>query len=119
MHQHRSQQQPVESPHESTLIARVIEIWLCSGIAGVLLLPTARAHSIAFGWIAYWLVGAPLLMWAMQHRQRLAARAQTVLVGLFLRRRSDMSGAGNPFNRRQGWLHGRPRAQARRIALSR
>jgi hypothetical protein len=105
--------QPVDSPHESTLIARLIETWLYLGIAGVLLLPAARAHSIAFGWTAYWLVGAPLLMWAMQHRQRLAARARTFLVGSFVRRRSDVAGAGCPFERRQGWRH--VRAQARRL----
>lgn len=112
MHPNRSPQ-PVVSPHESTLIARLIEIWLYLGIAGVLLLPAARAHSIAFGWTAYWLVGAPLLMWAMQHRQRLAACARTFLVGSFVRRRSDVAGVGSPFDRRQGWRH--VRAQARRL----
>ncbi len=112
MHPTRSTQ-PSDTPHDSTLIARFIETWLYLGIAGVLLLPAARAHSIAFGWIAYWLVGAPLLMWAMQHRQRLAASARTFLVSSFVRRRSAVAGAGSPFDRRQGWRH--VRAQARRL----
>lgn len=106
-------QQPVDHSHESTLIARVIEVWLCLGIAGVVLLPAARAHSVAFGWPAYWLVGAPLLMWAMQRRQWLAAHVRAFLVGSFVHRRSDVAGAGRPFDRRQGWRH--VRAQARRL----
>ncbi len=110
-------QQPVDRSPESTLIARFVELWLVAGIAGVLLLPAARAHSLAFGWTAYWLVGAPLLMWAMQHRQRLAAQARAILVGSFLYRRSDVAGTGSPFDRRQGWRH--VRAQARRIASAR
>ena len=109
-------QQPVDHSHESTLIARVIEVWLCLGIAGVVLLPAARAHSVAFGWSAYWLVGAPLLMFAMQRRQRLAAQVQAILVGLFLRRRSDVAGTGGPFDRRQGWRH--VRAQAKRLRVT-
>lgn len=118
MHQPRSLQR-LDASRESTLIARLIEFWLYGGLAGVLLLPAARSHSIAFGWIAYWLVGAPLLMWAMQRRQQLAAHARAILVGLCVRRGSDVAGAERPFDRRQGWLHVRPRAQARRIALNR
>ena len=106
-------QQQVDRSHESTLIARFIELWLYLGIAGVLLLPAARSHSLAFGWPAYWLVGAPLLMWAMQRRQRLAAHARAILVGSFVRRSSDVAGTGGPFDRRQGWRH--VRAQARRV----
>lgn len=104
MAQPRSQQ-PVDRSHESTLIARFIELWLYIGVAGVLLLPAARAHSIAFGWTAYWLVGAPLLMWAMLHRRRLAVHGRAILVGWFVHRRSDVAGAGSPFDRRQGWRH--------------
>jgi hypothetical protein len=100
--------------NESTLIARLIAAWLYCGIAGVLLLPQARAHSSAFGWTAYWLVGAPLLMWAMQYRQLLAARGQAILVGLFARRATDVAGAGSPFDRRQGWRHVRLRQAVRR-----
>lgn len=106
-------QQPADDSHDSTLIARLIELWLYAGVAGVLLLPAARAHSIAFGWTAYWLVGAPLLMWAMLHRRRLAAHGRAILVGWFVRRGSDVAGAGSPFDRRQGWRH--VRAQARRL----
>jgi hypothetical protein len=101
--------------HESTLIARGIGIWLYCGLAGVLLLPAARAHSPAFGWIAYWLVGAPVLMWAMQRRQVLAQRAQAILVGLCAPRVSGVAGAGSPFDRRQGWRHARTLRQARRL----
>lgn len=105
-------QQAVDHSHESTLIARFIELWLYLGIAGVLLLPAARTHSLAFGWIAYWLVGAPLLMWAMQRRQRLAVQVRAILVGSFLCRGLDVAGTGSPFDRRQGWRH--VRAQAKR-----
>ena len=104
-----------DAAHESTLIARGIGIWLYCGIAGVLLLPAARAHSPEFGWIAYWLVGAPVLMWAMQRRQVLAQRGQAFLVGLFAPRVSGVAGAGSPFDRRQGWLHAGARQQARRL----
>ena len=104
---------------ESTLIARLIAGWLCIGLAGVALLPEARAHSAQFGWIAYWLVGAPLLMWAMQRRQLLAAHARAILVGLCMRRATDVAGAGSPFDRRQGWRHVRSRPQARRLIAKR
>ena len=108
-------QQAVDHSHESTLIARFIELWLYLGIAGVLLLPAARTHSLAFGWIAYWLVGAPLLMWAMQCRRSLAAHARAILVGLCMRSATDVAGAGSPFDRRQGWRHVRSRPQAKRL----
>lgn len=100
---------------ESTLIARLIAGWLCCGLAGVALLPEARAHSAQFGWIAYWLVGAPLLMWAMQCRRSLAAQAWAILVGLCLRGATDVAGTGSPFDRRQGWRHVRSRPQAKRL----
>lgn len=104
-----------DAAHESTLIARCIDGWLYCGLAGVLLLPAARAHSPEFGWLAYWLVGAPVLMWAMQRRQLLARRGQAILVGLFAPRVSGVAGAGSPFDRRQGWLHARTKPQARKL----
>ncbi|UXI68529.1 hypothetical protein [Tahibacter amnicola] len=103
-----------------TLVDRVSGCWFAAGLCLWLALPSARAYSPVFGWVGYWLVGAPLVTLLAAHRHRLLASARAFLVRSFARRSSDVAGEGTPFDRRQGWRHVMVRhRQARRLPVRR
>ena len=99
--------------------ARVAWAWFAAGLAAWSLTPALRDYSPQAGWLSYWLVGAPLLVLAMVHRQALAHRLRSILVGSGPVRDGGVVGAGGPSGR-QGWRRRAPRqAQALRLAPSR
>ena len=57
---HAASQSPIDPR-----IARALRTWLGWGIAAVLLLPFARGHLDALGWLPMWLVAMPAsALWA-------------------------------------------------------
>ena len=101
------------------LEARIAWTWFAVGLVAWSLAPPLRDYSPQAGWLSYWLVGAPLLALAMIHRQALANRLRSILVGSGPVRGGGVAGAGSPIGR-QGWRRRAPRqAQARRLAPTR
>jgi hypothetical protein len=97
--------------------ARIAWTWFMVGLVAWSVSPALRDYSPLAGWLSYWLVGAPLLMLVTIHRQALAARLRSILVGSQPGRGGGAAAAGSRWDRRQGWRRRAPRiAQARRVA---
>ncbi|HJU40444.1 MAG TPA: hypothetical protein VJ724_12775, partial [Tahibacter sp.] len=88
-----------DSVGHAPLTARIAWTWFMVGLVAWIALPALRGYSPQTGWLSYWLVGAPLLVLATIHRQRLAARWRSILVGS---PPGSAVAAGSPWEWRQG-----------------
>ncbi|MEO8670349.1 MAG: hypothetical protein ABI411_03475 [Tahibacter sp.] len=62
------------TPNEWPPFEALLKVWLCLGCITLLLAPGARGYSAQFGYIAYWLVAAPLLLIFATHAREWRAR---------------------------------------------
>ena len=110
---------PQSGPAPQRLAARIAWTWFMVGLVAWSVSPALRGYSPQIGWFSYWLVGAPLLVLVTIHRQVLAARLRSILVGS-QPDRGGVVAAGSQWDRRQGWRRRATRpAQARRVVPSR
>lgn len=100
-------------------LARCLVQWLLVGALCVLLLPAARAQSVA-GWLPFWLVLAPAASLAVLFRQRLLAAVLALAPGPGPRSRSQARriGAGRARRARAGTAAGLRRGARRALAAA-
>lgn len=93
--------------------------WLWSGALCLLVVPAARSYSPLFGWVDYWLVGAPLVLLTGLHQRRFTARLRSLILAR-ARARHGNGGvtARSHLARRQGRHLAKPRVGPRRLGLA-
>ncbi len=73
--------------HRDQRIAASMWVWFACGCVALLLVPGLRGRDPTFGWLAFWLIGAPLIDLLLLSRLRMLAAVGAFLVRRARRRR--------------------------------